>query len=85
MLEALGVEWVTADELPKLQTRSAFTLWPRCIAKQIGSNGTGKIYACAIPPSAYFAREDGTYSREDYYSSPQSYSSTFSTKVRRIT
>ena len=41
---------------------------------------TKEIYACAIPPSAYFTRDGKKYSREDYYANPSAYSSIFASE-----
>jgi alpha-aminoadipic semialdehyde synthase len=40
------------------------------------------VYACAIPPKAYFERiKGGGYDRSEYYASPDLYHSTFSEKI----
>ena len=40
-----------------------------------------KVYLVHAKSSDYFSRDDGTYSREDYYADPQQYRSSFHTDV----
>ncbi|ORY32502.1 putative Saccharopine dehydrogenase [Naematelia encephala] len=66
MLQELGVEWVSAEDLPKLSGQAA----------------QNRIYACAITPSSYFTRSDGSsYSRDDYFANPDKYQSTFAKNI----
>ncbi|WWD17363.1 hypothetical protein CI109_101804 [Kwoniella shandongensis] len=66
ILDVLGVEWTTADQLPTLKDAAS----------------SNKIYACAIPPSSYLITHEGSpYSREEYRRSPELYRSTFAEKI----
>lgn len=76
MLDALGVEWVEAKDLPNLPNSSTVSSQ----AHQLSADD--QIYACQIPPSAYFERKtDGGYDRSEYYAKPDLYKSTFDEKV----
>lgn len=43
---------------------------------------SSQIYACQIPPSAYFTKlNGGPYDRDDYRARPEAYKSVFADKV----
>ncbi|KAK8864339.1 hypothetical protein IAR55_001586 [Kwoniella newhampshirensis] len=66
MLDAMGVVWVTVDQLADLRKDCA----------------CDKIYACAIPPSSYLTTHEGSqYNRVEYRKSPELYRSQFAEKI----
>ncbi|KAI9639515.1 Saccharopine dehydrogenase-domain-containing protein [Dioszegia hungarica] len=68
MLDAMGVVWVTPEQLVDIHR---------------GTKGMQtQIWACQVPPSAYYEKLDGgAYDRADYKAHPEGYRSVFVKKL----
>lgn len=83
ILTELPIVHVNVKDLPALVSNPGAYLHfvPVKISKRVSDTDLHKIYLVHAKSSDYFARSDGTYTREDYYANPHEYHSSFHTDV----
>ena len=84
ILAELPIVQVNVRDLPALVSNPGahFRLGPITLSKKSPPDtDLRRVYLVHAKSSDYFARDDGTYSREDYYANPHKYHSSFHTDV----
>ncbi|WVQ72546.1 hypothetical protein IAR50_002103 [Cryptococcus sp. DSM 104548] len=82
ILEELGVEWVSAEDLPGIKNTGELQQGIMRISSVRAVTHSTQVYACQITPESYLEHRDRKpFDRSHYYSSPGEYTSTFARKI----